>query len=195
METFGSSPRDHESELIARIRQGERDALRHLYQRYFDRLYSMVFYQVGKNKQVAEDLTQETFVEMLRSINRFRGRSKFYTWLCSIAYHRIADFYRRQERQEKHGIKPLDIDFLENGYTLSSEMDNLDISEFKYASSTVEEALLHLPLDYRQVLIFKYVEEMSVREISQIMQRSIKSVEGLLARGRRALRKILDEQG
>jgi RNA polymerase sigma-70 factor (ECF subfamily) len=52
----------------------------------------------------------------------------------------------------------------------------------------VEQALLSLPLDYRQVLILKYVEEMSVQEISQIMHRSLKSVEGLLARARKALR-------
>ncbi len=113
----------------------------------------MVFHQVGKNKQVAEDLTQETFVEMLKSIDKFRGRSKFYTWLCSIAYHRIADFYRRQEWQEKYGINPLDIQSLENNYSLPSESDNPDIAEFKYASSTVEEALFRLLLDYRQVLI------------------------------------------
>ena len=55
----------------------------------------------------------------------------------------------------------------------------------------VEQALSNLPLDYRQVLMFKYVDEMPVLEISQIMHRSPKSVEGILTRARKALRDYL----
>jgi RNA polymerase sigma-70 factor (ECF subfamily) len=195
MEKPDSTPQAQEAELIARIHRGEREALKQLYQSYFDRLYSLVFRQVGRNKEVAEDITQETFVEMLKSIGKFRGKSRFYTWLCSIAYHRIADFYRHQERQDRMGIRPLDIRILENNYRTPEKSDGPGIDESKYAQNAFEQALLRLPPDYRHVLIYKYVEEMSVREISQIMQRSTKSVEGLLARSREVLRKIIDESG
>lgn len=193
MGTPGSSPQAQEAELVAKLRQGDTAALQQLYQRYFDRLYSLVFHQVGRNQDVAEDIVQETFLVMLKSMGNFRGQSKFYTWLCSIAYHKIADFYRQQRRQAKRGKEPLGIESLEGKQIWPAELVTPGIAESEETRQVVEQALLSLPLDYRQVLLFKYVEQMPVSEISQIMRRSPKSVEGLLTRARKALRVCLSE--
>ncbi len=95
MNTPDDATQVQEAELVARLRQGDRGALEQLYLRYFDRLYSLVFHQVGRNKSVAEDIVQETFLVALKSAVKFRSHSTFYTWLCSIAYHKITDFYRQ----------------------------------------------------------------------------------------------------
>jgi RNA polymerase sigma-70 factor (ECF subfamily) len=184
-----------EVELVTRVRQGDAAALEQLYYRYFDRLYSLVYNQVGRNHGIAEDIVQETFLAVLKSASKFRGQSKLYTWLCSIAYHKVTDFHRRQERIAKHGDKHYSLSDKEPGQI--SDNDDLPTTskiESEETRQVVEQALLSLPVDYQQVLIFKYVEEMSVLDISQAMHRSPKSVEGLLTRARKTLRAYLVQE-
>jgi len=190
MQTSDSTLQNQETELVARLRQGDAAALEQLYRQYVDRVYSVVFHQVNQDKSVAEDIVQETFLSALKSIGKFRGKSKLYTWLCSIAYHKVADFYRQQGRQARRGEQSPCIDAAE----LERIKDSEPLASSKVESEQViEQALLSLPLDYRQVLIFKYVEQMPVTEISLVMRRSPKSVEGLLARARKELRDCLTE--
>ena len=193
MQTSDSTLQNQETELVARLRQGDAAALEQLYRQYVDRVYSMVFHQVSHDKSVAEDIVQETFLSALKSIGKFRGKSKLYTWLCSIAYHKVADFYRQQGRQAKRAEQSPGIDAAE----LEQIKDSEPLASIKVESEenrqVIEQALLSLPLDYRQVLIFKYVEQMPVTEISLVMRRSPKSVEGLLARARKELRDCLAE--
>lgn len=191
MDTPDSTLQNQETELVARLRQGDAAALEQLYRQYVDRVYSVVFHQVGQNKSVAEDIVQETFLSALRSIGKFRGKSKLYTWLCSIAYHKVADFYRRQGREARHSEHPSGINAAELQRIKDSEPLASSKIESEEDRQVIERALLSLPLDYRQVLIFKYVEQMSVAEISLIMRRSPKSVEGLLTRARKELRNCL----
>jgi len=193
METPDSRDQAQEAQLMARLRQGDTSALEQLYLRYVDRLYSLVFHQVGRNKSVAEDIVQETFLAALNSAGKFRGQSKPYTWLCSIAYHKVNDFYRRQERQAKRGMQPPEIGAVDLEQIRDNELPALSEIESEETRQVVKAAVSRLPLDYRQVLIFKYVEQMPVSEISEIMRRSPKSVEGLLTRARKTLRAYLAE--
>lgn len=184
----GSADRANEVELVERLRYGDLAAMEQLFNTYFDRLYSLVFHEVGRDHAVAEDVTQEIFLNVLTSIGKFRGQSKLYTWLCSIAHHKIVDFYRRQERERKYRKRASSTSAIDPEQIPDTGPLVPDMTESEETRHTVEQALLRLPLDYRQVLILKYVEEMTVQEISQIMHRSSKSVEGLLARARKALR-------
>ena len=189
MEIPLSKHRDEDADLTARLRRGERDAVQDLYLRYVDRLYSLVFHQVGRNKHITEDIVQETFLAALKSVSGYRGQSKPFTWLCGIAYHKIGDFYRRQRRGAE-----------DTGLRSATEVERIPAREepivgkleSEETKEVVEQVLAGLPLHYRQVLLFKYVEEMPVMEISEIMRRSSKSVEGLLTRARKALQASLD---
>ena len=187
-EMTSSADQANEAELVEKLGHGDLTAMEQLFNTYFDRLYSLVFHEVGRDQAVAEDVTQETFLSALNSIGKFHGQSKLYTWLCSIAHHKIADFYRRQERERRYGRQALSTRAIEPEQIPDSELPVPSMIESEETRHTVEQALLSLPLEYRQVLILKHVEEMPVLEISQIMQRSPKSVEGLLARARKALR-------
>ena len=195
MDTPEGTTQAQEAELVSRLRQGDGDALQQLYLRYVDRLYSLIFHQVGRNKAVAEDIVQETFIAALNSADKFRGRSQFYTWLCSIAHHKITDFYRQQGRQNKHAEPPSKIAAKEIEQIAESEPTILSKIESQETQQTVEQALSRLPLDYRQALLFKYVEQMPVSEISLVMRRTPKSVEGLLTRARQTLRATLVKSG
>ncbi|MDM7998906.1 MAG: RNA polymerase sigma factor [Dehalococcoidia bacterium] len=173
--------------MLKRLHDGDRTAMAELYDRYFDRVYSLVFNQVDRNRDVAEDIVQETFLAALKSAKGFRGRSSAYTWLCSIAYHKVADYYRRQSRERKRMVSGVDVDTVDDTDNPGRQPQPDSLIESAETRQVVNDALSKLPWDYRQVLILKYVEELSVQEISQIMDRSPKSVEGLLTRSRKAL--------
>jgi RNA polymerase sigma-70 factor (ECF subfamily) len=173
----------NDAQFIKDLRRGDPRAVTRLYNTYADRIYSLVFHQVDRNHEVAQDIVQETFVAALKSVAKFRNQSKVYTWLCSIANKKVADFYRRQKRQAKYQtMKALE--------TAQIGSDTLapDFAETGERQEDARQALSSLPLHYRQVLIFKYVEEMPVSQISKIMERSPKSIEGLLTRARKELR-------
>lgn len=178
---------ERDADLLRRLQDGDQTAMGELYDRYFDRVYSLVFNQVDRNKEVAEDIVQDTFLAALKSAKSFKGRSSAYTWLCSIAYHKVADHYRRQSRERKRMVSGIDVDTLEDSENPGRQPQPDSMIESAETRQVVNEALSKLPFDYQQVLLLKYVEEMSVLEISQIMGRSPKSVEGLLTRSRKAL--------
>jgi RNA polymerase sigma-70 factor (ECF subfamily) len=180
-------PLEQDVEMLKRLHDGDRTAMAELYDRYFDRVYSLVFNQVDRNRDTAEDIVQETFLAALKSAKGFKGRSSAYTWLCSIAYHKVADHYRRQSRERKRMVSGVDVDTVDVSENPGSQPQPDSLIESAETRQIVNEALAKLPWDYRQVLILKYVEELSVQEISQIMDRSPKSVEGLLTRSRKAL--------
>ena len=180
-------PLEQDADMLQRLHGGDRTAMAELYDRYFDRLYSLVFNQVDRNRDIAEDIVQETFLAALKSAKGFKGRSSAYTWLCSIAYHKVADHYRRQSRERKRMVSGIDVDTVDDTENPGRQPQPDSLIESAETRQVVNEALAKLPWDYRQVLILKYVEEMSVLEIGQIMDRSPKSIEGLLTRSRKAL--------
>lgn len=188
----GTPPPERDAEMLERLRDGDNTAMAELYDRYFDRVYSLVFNQVDRNKEIAEDIVQETFLAALKSSKGFKGRSSAYTWLCSIAYHKVADHYRRQSRERKRMVSGIDVDTVDDEENPGRQPQPDSLIESAETRQVVNEALSRLPWDYRQVLILKYVEEMSVQEISQVMDRSPKSIEGLLTRSRKALQTQLE---
>jgi RNA polymerase sigma factor (sigma-70 family) len=185
-ETPNSTVAVSDKELVDKLRNREPTAVVELCNAYFDRIYRLVFSQVDGDRDVAQDIAQETFLAAFKSAHRFRGQSKVYTWLYSIANRKVADFYRRRKREGKHRADPLESQVYE------AETDGT--AESEETSESIQQVLSCLPLHYKQVLLLKYVEEMPVADICQVMERSAKSVEGLLTRARRELRSELAAQ-
>src|SRR3989304_5810475 len=92
----GSTCQGYEAELVEKLRSGDCVAMAELYTTYRSRLYAL-----NQIQAVAEDLVQEVFLAALGSLDKFRGDSQLYTWLRSIALHKINDFYRHQAREPK----------------------------------------------------------------------------------------------
>ena len=182
----------HEATLIRRLRAGDGAAMDEFYTTYKSKLYLLILGRVGGDRNAAEDLVQEVFLAALSSLDNFRSESSFYTWLRSIAVHKVNDFYRRQAREPEHEISSPDFpgttleQVRDEGTTASANMESEEVRR------SIHDALLSLPRDYRRVLVLKYLHEMPVLEISRLMDRSPKSVEGLLTRARKAMRDGLE---
>jgi len=186
----GSKAITSEAKLVRELKRGNTDAVAQVYNTYIDRVYSLIFNQVDRDHEVAQEIVQETFSSAIRSAEGFHGRSSIFTWLCSIANNKVADYYRRKKRETKKRV-----DYAPE-LTQPSDRDQ-DVSSLAESAETgefVRQALSALPLHYKQVLILKYVEEFTVSDISQMMGRSQKSIEGLITRARKELHIRLDKK-
>jgi RNA polymerase sigma-70 factor (ECF subfamily) len=195
MTVANSISRDSETKLVEKLRSGDSAAMTSFYNLYRNRLYSLILDQVDRDEAIAEDLVQEVFLAALSSLDKFRGDSQLYTWLRSIALHKINDFYRDQARQPQSRKSSADSDDLELEQARANEPPTHSVMEDKEVRQSVHQALADLPDDYQEVLVLKYLRDMPVLAISQIMGRSPKSVEGLLSRARKAMRDNLGSNG
>jgi len=194
MKVADSTSENYEAKLVQNLRSGDSAAMEEFYNIYRSRLYNLVLNQVEQNQAVAEDLVQETFLAALGSLDKFRGDSQLYTWLRSIAFHKLNDYYRRQVRRSETKESSPDFDAMKQlEQTGNDEPATITVLESEEVRHSVNQALEELPQDYQEVLVLKYLEEMPVLEISQVMGRSPKSVEGLLSRARKAMRASLEE--
>jgi RNA polymerase sigma-70 factor (ECF subfamily) len=157
-------------------------AFRAWYDRTLPAVYSFVLYRVGGREPLAMELTQEAFVEAIRSVDRFDGRSSSLTWICAIARHRIADHFRRQVRYERR-ISSL------RSISPEREADPRDWQEASDARGDVLRALRGLPPAQASALALHYLDGLSVAEISRLLRRTEKAVESLLSRARESFRR------
>ena len=184
IETGNNGSTAEDNAIIEKLKRGEPVAVTEPYTTYFYHVFAMVYNRVDRDRDAAQDIVQETFLAASKSLGKFNGRSKLYTWLYSIAYKKLVDYYRRRKREAKRQNE------VRENYAVEAAQASGDGStvESEEEARVVRETMSDLPMHYREVLLLKYVEEMSVVEIGQIMGRSSKSVEGLLSRARKELR-------
>jgi RNA polymerase sigma-70 factor, ECF subfamily len=191
MKTASPTSDSYETRLVERMRSGDSKAVEEFYNIYRRRLHYLILERVDRNQTVAEDLVQEVFVAALSSLGKFRGDSQLFTWLRSIAFHKLNDLYRRRAREPKVEDSSPEVQALKLEQATDTEQAIHSAMESEETRQEVQQALVDLPQDYKEVLVLKYLEEMPVMEISHVMGRSPKSVEGLLTRARKALRTSL----
>lgn len=170
-----------EHALLHRIAGGDQTALAEFYDRYIDAVYRFVYHQVGRHHQDAEDVTQDTFIAAINSLESFRGDSRLYVWLCGIAFNKASDFRRRRDHAKRPQPTEDDLLFRLLG---TSHQSTEEAAARETLRRQVWQALLALPEHYQQVLTLKYMEEFKVSEIATLLGKSDKATESLLTRAR-----------
>ena len=154
-------------------------AFRDWYDRTLPHVYRYLLSRCGGEAQLAEDLTQQTFIEAVRHPDRFDGRSNIVTWLCAIGRHKLVDHYRRAGRDDRRHAE----------LVLVPHPDAWQQTELRDA---VQRALDRLPADQRLALIFRYLDGLPVREVAGSLGRSESATESLLSRGRDGFRRAYE---
>jgi RNA polymerase sigma-70 factor (ECF subfamily) len=157
-------------------------AFRLWYERQAPRVYAYLHGRCGGDPGLAEELTQQTFLQAIRGHRSFDGRSDPTTWLIAIARHRLIDHFRRLERDERRHLR-LVVREMESGLA-EREWSNHDVR------SEVVAALRQLPAAQRAALILHHVDGLPVRDVATALGRSASAVESLLARGRERFRSV-----
>jgi RNA polymerase sigma factor (sigma-70 family) len=173
-----------ELQIIERIRRGDTNAFSYLVAKYQDVVFSIAL-KVLKNRDDAEEMAQETFIKAFRSISSFQGKSKFSTWLFSIAYNTCITSVRKKK------FKTTSIDYIQLNDE-QEDWDDFDLSE-EEISKILEMSLKKLPEDDYTLVILYYYEEQSIEEISCIVGLSESNVKVKLHRARKKLNLIMSD--
>ena len=177
----------NEEDVLIRASKGDRDAFGQLYGRYIDRIFNYVYYRTG-NLHDAEDLTARVFQRAMNHIHNYTDRGvPFSAWLYRIAHNLVANWHRDRSRRQEIPLNDVPV--------LPSRGDH---PERNLVRSQEQESLLRLirrlPPERQNLLILKFVENMSNAEIGAIMGRSEGAVKSLYHRTLLALRDQIGDQ-
>ena len=183
----------HSADLAVRDRilAGDRQAATALFSEHVDALYEFVHYRLGGDRSSAEDVVQDTFLVALDRMPAFNGDSSLHTWLCGIAKNKI-----REQRRRRRPVPLPDLlqDADEQIFEILADVEKAPLPEWvlekRETAALVGATLSSLPPDYRQALLDKYVEGLSVNEMAGRRGKSSKATESLLTRSRTAFAKV-----
>ena len=176
----------NEKTLIKKCQRGDREAFDALIRQYYDYVYGFLL-KTTADETLTEDLTQETFLKMIRTIEAFDtgGRAGFGTWLITIAKNSYIDHLRRNR------IYLEDIESL----PLEDERNMADEVERKLQYEQLLEELETLPPEQALAIRLKYVEDMTLAEISERVGVQPKTIKSRIHDGTAKLRKRLNRKG
>lgn len=177
---------DRENQIIENAVRGEASAFGLLYDYYHPKIYRFVLIKVG-HREEAEDLTHQVFLNAWQNIGRYRDVGHpFSSWLYQIARNQITDFYRTTR-------KDVSLDAVQENYFVAPvRMDvNLDRS---IEMRRVQEVLATLKPDYQDVIIMRFVEELSIKEVAAALGKSEGAVKLIQHRALGELKKKLGSQ-
>jgi len=183
----------NELELIQQLRAGDEGAFKSLVANYQDLVYNTAL-GIVQNSEDAEDVAQEVFIQVYRSIDQFKGDARLSTWVYRITTTKALDHIRSRKRKKRFAFitslfGPNDelvhepVDFQHPGVTLDR----------KEQAALLFRMIEQLPENQKVAFTLHKTEELSYQEIADIMQLSVSAVESLLFRARQNLRKLLEK--
>lgn len=182
----------NEWNLIEQLKQGNDAAFKTIVDQTQGLVYNTVI-GIVQNAEDAEDVTQEVFVQLYESIDSFKGESKLSTWLYRIAVSKAMDHLRKKKRKKRFA-------FIQSLFGANDELAH-DPPDFvhpgvkldsKEEAKALFRAIDQLPGNQKIAFTLHRIEGLSYQEISEIMKTTIASVESLLHRARKNLRKLLE---
>lgn len=171
--------------------RGDAAAIGRFYDAHVDALYAFVFYRVGRDASLAEDVVQETFTRALAQVAAYEpSRGSVVAWLCTLSRNAIRDQLRAHGRSQELADtwERIDASLAQIFESLAQSPLPGDVLERAETRALVNMTITHLPEQYRTVLARKYVDGASLEAIADDLGVSAEAVKSLLARARRAFR-------
>ncbi len=176
---------EQDQPLINRTLNGDMGAFAELVDRYKYMVFTLAMRMV-KNREEAEEIAQDSFLKAYQGLKRFKGDAKFSTWLYKIAYYRSLDYVRKSGRK----IETTSIDEVYERH-LGEEENAVMHFERSEQNKTIKDALRLLPGDDGILITLFYYEELSLQEISAVMDLTANNVKVKLFRARKRLMNLL----
>ena len=173
--------------IIARARRGDADAFEQLVAAYRNQVFRLALRMCG-NEADADEVAQEAFLSAWKGLPNFRGESRFSTWLYQLTTHAAIDLMRREKRQ----AAAEDIDEITTADDGPSPQQQVERAE---TQREIRSALMQLPEEYRQVLLLRFMQELSYEEIGRALKLPVGTVKSRLNRAKAQLKDILSRSG
>lgn len=186
-----------DADVVALAQQGRESAYRELIRRYERPVFSLVFRMV-RDRAMAEDLAQETFIKVLNNIDRYVPEFKFSSWLFKIANNLAIDHLRRRQLPtiSMHGAPDATTASRIEATTFEVASDGesaLEELEARELGTAIEKAIAALRPEYRSCIMLRHVEGRSYEEIAATLDLPLGTVKTYIHRARHELRKALEE--
>jgi RNA polymerase sigma-70 factor (ECF subfamily) len=179
-----------DQQLIEELKLGRDWAFKSLVDKHQQRIYNTCLGFV-KNPEDADDLTQEVFIEVFRSILKFRMESKLSTWIYRIAVTKSLESLRSRQRKKRFAVFYSLFDSEKKAYDPPDFNHPGIIAENKERSKVIFEAMDKLPESQQTAYTLHKLEGLGYEEIAEIMQKSVSSVESIMHRAKSNLQKYL----
>ena len=178
----------NENELIRLLQNGDSEAFKNIVTDHQDQILNTC-YRFLRNREDAEDVAQDVFVEAFQSVKSFRGDAKISTWLYRIAVTKSLDFIRRGKRKKRFALLKSIWVMEEQGEDLpvATEPDPHMQLEKKERQRLLNEALDAIPDNQRIAITLSKYEGLSNKEITEVMDISLSAVESLIHRAKKNL--------
>jgi len=182
--------------FIQQLKNGNREAFNQLVEKHKDGILN-ICYGFVKDAEEAEDITQEVFIEVFRTVSNFREDSSLFTWMYRIAVSRSLDAIKRKKSIKRAAFFEKRV----NSEVAEYEIENTESStlgpdqtlEQHQQQIFIELSLAKLTENQRIAFVLSHQDGLSYKEIAQIMDKSLTSVESLIHRSKQALRKIMEK--
>jgi RNA polymerase sigma factor (sigma-70 family) len=182
---------DKENRLVELLRNGDEMAFRQVVEENQDRIYNTCLGFI-RNEEDADDLAQEVFIEVFRSIHSFREESKLSTWIYRIAVTKSLEFIRSKKRQKRFAnLRSLFLSDNETTINVPNYEHPGVLAENRERGIILSQAIEKLPENQKTAFTLHKIEGLNHVEISEIMGKSISSVESLMHRARMNLQEYL----
>jgi RNA polymerase sigma factor (sigma-70 family) len=179
--------------LVEQLKQGDQTAFKTIVETFQNMVYNTAL-GIVQNAEDAEDIAQETFVQVYQSISKFKGESKFSTWLYRITIAKALDHVRKKNRKKRFAfIKSI---FGEDSEVTVHPPDFHHpgvVLDQKENASVLFNAIGQLPENQRIAFTLHKVDGLSYQEVSEVMETSVSSVESLIHRAKTNLKKKLED--
>jgi len=181
----------NEEQIIEAAKNGDRRAMAQLVKSYEKTIYNFAF-KICRSPERAENIMQETFLSMVKSLNQFDGKSKLSTWLYRI----VANHCLMEVRKNRHQFVSIDDDedgYYDNNFAGDWNLEPQNVTENEELKQILDEAITKLSPEYRVVFLLRDVEGLSTEETGKITELSVPAVKSRLHRARAFLRKEINE--
>lgn len=192
---YGGGIRMIEEKIVKQIKlvkKGDQAAFEDVVSFYQNKVFAICFRMIG-NKHEAEDLAQEAFIRAYINIQSYDENRKFSTWLYRIATNLAIDRMRKKkpdyylDAEIKGGTEGMNLysQIPDNGVLPEDEVTSLETQSY------IQKEIMQLPAKYRSIIALRFIDELSLKEISEILEIPVGTVKTRIHRGREALRKKL----
>ncbi len=184
---------DAEILLIKMSQKGDIDSFETLIKDYKKVAYNIALKYL-RNKEDAEDVSQESLIKVFKNINKFNMNSSFKTWMYRIVVNSCLDFKRKKKEKTVSVDQPFHSGYDEFYMELEDEKSSPEeIVDRKLTSEMVMDAIEKLDDDFKSIIILRDINDFTYDEISRILTCNIGTVKSRISRGRQKLKEILEE--
>jgi len=172
--------------LVVLIKKGDHDAFSKLYDIFIDPLYRYVYYRV--NADDAEDILETVFLKVWENIKKYKKGTNFSAWIFRIAHNLVVDYYRSSKDRE---FQELNIQIPDD----KREHNPIKTTERSFNQEILKKGLSKLKKRYQEIIIYKFINGFSNKEIAKMMKKSEGSLRILQYRALKALKREFEDMG